>query len=137
MPPSSSIPALGFHSDNPGYIIYVGEKCTSGFLGLFEQCVSEAYYTLDSFATPAKLFMSNLGQCIWAQGAKEFRSTSPYAIVCEEIYGENKDGMRVIRSEDFFQTREVVKFGDGENTMALGIGAANKFLIAAVVTTHN
>ncbi|KAL1916286.1 uncharacterized protein VTP21DRAFT_5903 [Calcarisporiella thermophila] len=140
LPPASESQVLAFHAERPRYVLYSGTKCdhNSGWSG--KLCHDETFYTKDAFDTPPKLLLSYTSKCIWSRSTTNFQNTPVQTIFCTEFASKDNTGVfdrvkdiRLVQSDDFFESKTVVALERGAEVRGVvGIGAVEKFLVAAV-----
>ncbi|CAG8491270.1 16400_t:CDS:10 [Acaulospora colombiana] len=99
---------------------------------------SGTYYTDDNFSNPPKLLLKYTDKCIWARSTKESQDAPTSTVFCIR-YNPSTDGsMRkwtdysLVVSENYFASSSIVNFNGTDPVAALGIGATQEYLIAAV-----
>ncbi|RUP45195.1 hypothetical protein BC936DRAFT_148495, partial [Jimgerdemannia flammicorona] len=139
--PATETSVFSFHSERSNYVLYTGRKCEKS--GERESdCHDETYYTIDNFETNPKLLLKYTVSCAWTRSTKEFQAVANRDIMCLEWPNKNSesnrdlDSLRLVQSEDFFQSSQPVRFGFNV-TGIVRFGAIDKFLVAAAKDPGN
>ncbi|KAF9163085.1 vacuolar protein sorting/targeting protein PEP1 [Mortierella sp. AD010] len=93
-------------------------------------------YTRDGFESPAKLLFSYTHICQWAISSDNFDEAPTELIHCLDYKGLRDDGFPLqdpvlVRSQDFFETREVVNLGSGDQSSVVNFITKESFMLAA------
>ncbi|KAG1467598.1 hypothetical protein G6F56_004322 [Rhizopus delemar] len=125
---------LSFHAERSGYIIFNGISCKLGaWTGI--DCQNTFLYTYDNFETTRPL-RNHATSCIWSLSSSKFRNAPTNDIMCVE--GESlSNNLRLVRSDNFFQTQTQVDFGLGKPvTGVVAVSTVGPFIVAAVNPTE-
>lgn len=135
-PPSMLQEPLVFSADNADYIIYVGSRCTTsgGWSGF--TCRDHAYYTTNGFDKAPKPMVEGVLKCMFARSTNQFKQDSKKGVFCIDFDLESNrnwpDNLRLIKSEDWFETKEIVEMEPGKQVRGfIGMGAVQSFIVAA------
>ena len=74
--------------------------------------------------------LKNIAQCLWAKATEKIQVPAMETIICEEMVGEK---ISLVKSADYFVTKESIVFNDNEDAQAMGIGGVDRFIVAAIV----
>lgn len=134
-PASANSGALSFHSQRPGYLIFMGTLCSGGNN---RDCYNAAYYSTD-MGSSWKLLNTYVQQCFWGSPTDQIKSLPADSVYCTEYTdktGEQKykqsGQLTLAYSENFFIARRTVTFDNSQTDGIVGFGAVNKFLVTAV-----
>ncbi|KAK9765550.1 vacuolar protein sorting/targeting protein PEP1 [Basidiobolus ranarum] len=136
--PSWSNQVLGFHAERNKYILFTGTRCEDKDFGRRQICTDEVYYTKDAFATSPILLRKNIAKCVWGRSTPYFQNVPEQMTLCLEYTGDgaiaDTNDLRLVQSEDYFQSSMIVKFNDEARGMGgvVGLSIVEKYLIAAL-----
>ncbi|ORZ10539.1 hypothetical protein BCR42DRAFT_469972 [Absidia repens] len=137
--PATSAQHLSFHAQRSSYVLFTGFQCNKkGWQGM--DCREETHYTTTNF-NELRLLRTHTASCIWSVSSPHFNNAPAQEVMCVE--SPNKRGsatnlldpteLRLVQSEDFFHTEQVVDFGTGEKVSGvIAVNAVNQYLVAAV-----
>ncbi|KAI7893622.1 uncharacterized protein EV154DRAFT_600677 [Mucor mucedo] len=136
--PATIGPHLSFHAERPGYVLFTGFKCKLGsWTGV--DCHQETHYTLNNFEE-ITLLRTHTANCIWSLSSARFENAPVKEIMCVESSKKtgltsilNPDEFRLVQTEDFFHTEQVVDFNTGRDIKGvIDVSAVNRFIVAVV-----
>ncbi|KAI8971058.1 hypothetical protein BDB01DRAFT_854995 [Pilobolus umbonatus] len=136
--PATSNSLLSFHADRSNYVLFTGFKCKLGsWTGV--DCHQETYYTLNNFED-ITLLRTHTTSCIWSLSSEKFDNAPVKEIMCVESPTKkgftsvfNPEDLRLVQTEDFFHTEQVVDFSTGKEVNGvLAVSAINRFIVAVV-----
>jgi len=129
-------PALVFSADKDDYILYIGSRCTNsgGWSGI--TCRDHAYYTTNGFEKSPKPMIEGVLKCMFARSTEEFKQDSKKGVFCIDLDPESTrnwpENLRLIKSEDWFDTKEIVEVDPSKHVRGfIGMGAVKSFLVTA------
>ncbi|KAI8967795.1 hypothetical protein BDF20DRAFT_917392 [Mycotypha africana] len=136
--PAAVGPHLSFHAERSSYVLFTGFKCKLGsWTGV--DCHDETYYTINNF-DDINLLRTHTSSCIWSLSSKQFENAPVKEVMCVE--SPRKSGIttlfdpedfRLVQSEDFFKTEQVVDFNTGTEVKGvIAVSAINRFIVAVV-----
>ncbi|KAJ1654422.1 vacuolar protein sorting/targeting protein PEP1 [Dispira simplex] len=147
--PSQGGPVLGFHATRAGYILFSGEEChentdsqtSHGLLDI--TCQDRLYYTRSAFAVPPVALPASLTRCMWSHAKPTFDQLPGQSLYCIEYAPTHSrpsgsiirrvEDHRLVKSEDFFKTMEVVTFGQHQQVGGvIGMTISGGFFTVAV-----
>lgn len=134
-PPSMLQMPLAFNAKNHDLILYAGEHCDDkgGFWGT--RCYDHSYYTTDAFDSEPELLRKNTHSCVFAGSTENFRPASDTLVICidEDKQSSQKFplNLRLVSSNDWFQTEKEIFGEQGPIRGAVGLGAVQTFIVAA------
>ncbi|GAA5814583.1 hypothetical protein MFLAVUS_008082 [Mucor flavus] len=136
--PATVGPHLSFHAERTGYVLFTGFKCKLGsWTGI--DCHVETHYTLNNFEE-ITLLRTHTASCIWSLSSTRFENAPVKEIMCVESPKKsgltsllNPDEFRLVQTEDFFRTEQVVNFSSGQDVKGvIAVSAINRFIVAVV-----
>jgi Sortilin, neurotensin receptor 3,/Sortilin, neurotensin receptor 3, C-terminal len=135
--PSVVQPPLVFSADNDDYILYIGTRCSDsgGWSGF--TCRDHAYYTKNGFDKSPKPMVEGVLKCMFARSTKDFHKDSKKGVFCIDVDADSSrnwpENLRLIKSEDWFETTEVVEVDSSKKIRGfIGMGSVHTFIVAAV-----
>ncbi|KAI8342310.1 hypothetical protein BC941DRAFT_138054 [Chlamydoabsidia padenii] len=138
--PAVTAQQLSFHARRPGNILFTGFQCTKkGWQN--SDCREETHYTTNNFKD-LRLLRTHTTSCIWTVSSLHFDVAPVNEVMCVESASKRGGGLsnmldpkelRLVQSEDFFHTEQVVDFGTGTRVTGLvAVNTVGRYLVAAV-----
>ncbi|KAG9326226.1 hypothetical protein KVV02_001110 [Mortierella alpina] len=121
---------FSFHAMRPNWILIAGEYCDDR-----GRCHAETFYTKDGFQTRPKKLLAYTHKCEWAISSKTFDEAPTELVHCLEfkmrVDGSTSfDDIHFVKSQDFFETKEVVFLGSGDLSAIIDFETREMFLLA-------
>ncbi|KAI7818042.1 hypothetical protein BC939DRAFT_464145 [Gamsiella multidivaricata] len=132
LPPIEEHYVLSFHATRPNWILILGNSCDGR-----GRCHQETYYTRDGFDTPPKKLLGYTHKCEWAVSSTNFDDAPTELIHCLEFKQLRDDGTttfddaRLVKSQDFFETKEPVVFGSLDRSAIVNFVTKESYMLAA------
>ncbi|KAI8333656.1 hypothetical protein BC941DRAFT_473408 [Chlamydoabsidia padenii] len=137
--PATSSQHLSFHAQRTNYVLFTGFQCNKkGWQGT--DCREETHYTTNNF-NDLRLLRTHTTSCIWTVSSPHFDNAPVNEVMCVESSNKrgglsnlmDPAGQRLVQSEDFFHTEQVVDFGTGNKVNGvIAVNTVNRYLVAAV-----
>ncbi|KAF9903168.1 vacuolar protein sorting/targeting protein PEP1 [Linnemannia zychae] len=129
--PISEDHVLAFHATRADMILIAGTSCDDR-----GRCHDETFYTRDGFRSTPKLLLPYTHKCEWAVSSPNFDEAPVELIHCLEFKtrtdgSTTMDDVRMVKSQDFFATKEPVVFGSSDRSAIVNFVTKETFMLAA------